>query len=434
MRGFIGWWSVVAAVLLAFAQTSEAQVTSSSVSVLVPQSSIQRPEDVGVRSHTNTMLKLVHGSAEQGVQPNVAAGSPPYPYFAFETPASLGCVYRVVSRRVAGCNPNTATINPTGGSRTIAIVDAYDDPNAANDLAQFSNQFGLPAANFEVVYATGSAPAQDPTGGWEGEESLDIEMAHAMAPRAAIVLVEGASNSNADLYNAVTVASGIVSSAGGGEVSMGWGSPEYESEASNDLPFFATPGVVYVASTGDASGTEYPSVSPNVVAAGGSVVRRSFFTGDLRGQGVWQQAGGGPSQYEPRPAFQNAVKSAFSADARGARGVPDLSFDSDPNSGVWVYDSFPMSDAPSGGVEGSNWYIYGGTSVAAPALAGIFNAANHFSASSALELDKIYTHRMYPTQYLDLNSGNCGPYDGFSAAAGWDYCTGVGVPFGYAGK
>lgn len=433
MRGFIGWWSVVAAVLLAFAQTSEAQVASSSVSVLVPQSSIQRPEDVGVRSHTNTMLKLVHGSADQGLaQPN-AVGAPPFTGYGFETPASLGCVYRVVSKRVAGCNPNTATINPTGGSRTIAIVDAYDDPNAANDLAQFSNQFGLPAANFEVVYATGSAPAQDPTGGWEGEESLDIEMAHAMAPGAAIVLVEATSNSNADLYYAVTVASGIVSN-GGGEVSMGWGSPEYEDEASYDSALFATPGVVYVASTGDVSGTEYPSVSPNVVAAGGSIVRRNPFNGNLQGQGVWQQAGGGPSLFEARPSFQNAVKGAFPALVRDFRGVPDLSFDSDPNSGVWVYDSFPMSDAPSGGVEGSNWYIYGGTSVAAPALAGIFNAANHFSASSALELSKIYTHRMYPTQYLDLNSGNCGPYDGFSAAAGWDYCTGVGVPFGYAGK
>ena len=209
------------------------------------------------------------------------------------------------------------------------------------------------------------------------------------------------------------------------------------SEASGETtvdPLFTTSGVVYVSSTGDAPGTEYPSVSPNVIAVGGSTIRRSIFTGDLIGQSTWQDAGGGPSFYEPRPAFQNSVKTAFPLVVRNTRGVPDLSFDGDPNTGAWVYDSIAMSDAPDGGVSGTNWYIFGGTSLSAAAIAGVINVGGHFSTSSALELTRIYNHIAFTTDYHDIISGNCGPYDGFSAVAGWDYCTGVGTPVGYGGK
>jgi kumamolisin len=407
-------------------------------SVVVPQSSIGHVEDIGVRSHTNILLETVHGSLAQGLQHSQisAAGAPPFSNLAFETPASLGCVYNLVSKIVAGCNPNSVTENPTGGSRTIAIVDSYDDPNAMSDLNEFSSQFGLPLVNsntFKTVYASGPRPVQDPTGGWEGEESLDIEITHAMAPGANIILVEAASNLNTDLYAAVQVAAGLVGP-DGGEVSMGWGSPEYSGETSNDSTVFATPGVVYVASTGDTPGTEYPSVSPNVVAAGGSTVRRNPFTGNLIGQAVWQDAGSGPSYYESRPAYQKAVAGAFPLIARNHRGVPDLSFDSDPYTGAWIYDSIPISDFPSGGVDGSNWYIYGGTSLAVPAVTGIINVAGHFAASSTAELTRIYNHRIFPTDFHDIATGTCGAYNGFSAAVGWDYCTGVGTPVGYAGK
>ena len=135
-----------------------------------------------------------------------------------------------------------------------------------------------------------------------------------------------------------------------------------------------------------------------------------------------------------RPAYQNGIKSAFPLAARTQRGVPDLSFDSDIDTGVWIYDSFPMTDLPDLGIDGSNWYIFGGTSVASPSLAAIINIGGHFAASSALELTRIYNHITVATDFHDIASGNCGPYDGFSAVAGWDYCTGVGTPVGYAGK
>jgi kumamolisin len=147
----------------------------------------------------------------------------------FETPASLTCVYKQV-KVVTGCSPAVVTAVSTHGSRAIAIVDAYDDPNAASDLAAYSTGFGLPkptAANFEVVYATpggstqtSTPPPQDSPGGWEIEESVDIEMAHAMAPKAKIYLVEANSSGTGDLLPAVILASNLVAAAGGGEVTM----------------------------------------------------------------------------------------------------------------------------------------------------------------------------------------------------------------------
>ena len=156
-----------------------AQHASTRGRVISPQSNIERSGDVGFRAHTNVELMIPSGS---GPSTSPAAGfvatpavTSPAPGFVAETPASLGCVYFLVSTRVSGCSPTTATLNPSGGSKVIAIVDAFDDPNAATDLATFSIQFGLPAANFSKVFASGVKPPQDPTGGWELEESLDIE-------------------------------------------------------------------------------------------------------------------------------------------------------------------------------------------------------------------------------------------------------------------
>ena len=344
---------------------------------------------------------------------------PPFPGYLFETPASIACVYRLVDSRVPGCNPNLTTANPTGGSRAIAIVDAFDDPTAEADLAVFSNQFGLPTADFHVVYAQGSEPKQDPSGGWEIEESLDIEWAHAMAPNARIYLVEAANNSFSNLFSAVLTAANLVKGAGGGEVSMSWGGGEFNGEAAYDA-LFATPGVVYVASTGDAPGTEYPSVSPNVVAAGGTTLSRDINTGSLIIENTWQDAGGGPSLAEPIPSFQKTVKSVVGT----TRGTPDISFDANPNSGVWIYDS--------NAVLGAGWYVVGGTSVSAPSVAGILNAAGSFAQSSAAENAMLYNGK--GKAFNNINYGNCGLYLGRFASGGYDLCTGLGSPKTLKGK
>jgi kumamolisin len=392
--------------------------------VYTPQSSLPQPRNEQGQVMARTHLRLLVPSASQmhfgsaGMQPYEL---PPFPGYLFETPASLACVYNLVEAHVEGCNPNVTTANPTGGQHAIAVVDAFDDPTAASDLATFDTQFGLPAANLTVVFAQGTRPGLDPTGGWEIEESLDIEWAHAMAPEAKIFLVEAKNNSFTNLFNAVTVASNLVAAAGGGEVSMSFGAAEFTTEATLD-PTFTTPSVVYFASAGDSPGVSYPSASPNVVSAGGTSISRNLTTGDFIIESTWQDGGGGVSQVEPRPAFQNGVRFIVGA----GRGTPDLSFDANPNTGVWVFDSNP--------VDGTGWYVVGGTSVSSPALAGIVNAAGSFLASSAAENKLLYTGLFRDRDFHDITYGDCGLNMSDFAWNGFDLCTGVGAPKGLKGK
>ncbi len=405
--------------LLLLASQSAQSQTRVSGQVIRPESSTERKGDVGIRSHTHL---LIYAGGDGTLK---AAGSPselpPYAGYVYETPASIACIYRLVSQTTPGCNPNETTINPSGGSGAIALVDAYDDPNAADDLAYFSHQFGLPAAKFQVIYAQGSRPAQDPTGGWEIEESLDIEWAHAMAPNAKIFLVEAADNSDTNLYAAVTLASNLVVENGRGEVSMSFGSSEFAEETDIDS-VFSVPGVVYLASAGDTPGPSYPSVSPNVVSAGGTSISRSSVTGQFILEDTWQNAGSGPSVIEPRPAFQDRVQRIVG----NHRGTPDFSFDANPATGVWVYDSNAKP--------GPGWYIVGGTSVSAPSLAGIINAAGSFNASSQAENNELYREVDNPPVLRDVFYGTCGLNMGDFSTFGWDFCTGVGSDIGLRGK
>ncbi len=389
---------------------ARAQMHRTDGKVLIPDSSIEKPTDIGRAAHTNIRVFLPNSPLlrEQ-------TSGPPYSGYAFETPASLACVYGL-AKAVSGCNPNSVTALPAGGSRMIAIVDAYDAPNAASDLAAFSTQFGLPSASFQVVYASGVQPSHDY--GWEMEESLDVQWAHAMAPNAKIVLVEAASSSFTDLMTAEDVASTMVNAAGGGEVSNSWGGSEFSGENSYDSHFVKT-GVVFFASAGDSPGTTWPCTSPNVVSAGGTTVRRNPANASFLSEIPWDAAGGGISALEPRPSYQ----SKLSGTVGSYRGAPDISFDSNPETGVWIYDS------NSGG-----WNIVGGTSVASPALAGIINAAAKFYTSTNQELTTIYGNLAVAADFKDIASGWCGPYEGYSAATGWDFCTGVGSVNGLAGK
>lgn len=415
-------WSLATAAavsLLSFSPMVQAQAH-----VFTPESSLPQPNSPSGERMARTHLRLMVPSATQKYFGSTATQPdelPPFPGYFYETPASIACVYDLVKVKTKGCNPNDTTANPSGGSKAIAIVDAYDDPTAVSDLSVFSNQFGLPNAKFSVVYASANnkEPGQDPTGSWEIEESLDIEWSHAMAPEAQIFLVEAPNNSFSNLFYAVEVASSLVANAGGGEVSMSWGGGEFAGENLYDS-IFTTPKVVYFASSGDSPGVEYPSASPNVVAAGGTTISRNPNTGDFILEDAWQVAGGGISQVEPRPAFQNSVKHIVGS----YRGTPDFSFDANPTTGVWVYDS--------NAVIGTGWYVVGGTSVSSPSLSGIVNAANHFYPSSQAENTVLYNDP--PSDVNDITYGNCGLYMANFTLQGYDLCTGVGSDRAYKGK
>jgi subtilase family serine protease len=406
-----------------------------SFSVTRPSSSIGSPLDVGKRAHTNVQYLLLSSNYQETPQ----TYGPPYPGYFYEDPASIACIYNL-KPPVWGCNPNVVSLNPTGGGRAIAIVDAYDDPDAAADLAAFSAQFGVMPAKFTVVYAppggatpgscSGAAtePPVDPTGGWEVEESLDIEWAHSMAPEATLYLVEAQSNYNTDLFCAVSVASSLVQKHGGGEVSMSWGEGEFSGQTAYDS-LFTIPKVVYFASAGDSPGVIYPSTSPNVVAVGGTSLSTNLITGNFILENVWQDAGGGLSAFESRPNYQKGISYIVGQQ----RGVPDVAAVANPNTGVWVLDNFVAPDYGSTYCGGTPcWLIVGGTSVSSPTWAGIVNAAGSFRASTNAELSEMYSQN--ESVFNDITLGTCGVYIGYFASRGWDFCTGLGSPQSYSGK
>lgn len=366
-------------------------------SIVVPASTLERLEDVGVRAHTNHLLM---------VRPRAGSATP-----TGMTPAQIRTAYDLPS---------------TGGWGAVAIVDAYHYPTAASDLAVFSTQFGLPQCTtgngcFQQVYATsnGAAPAVDC--GWAQEAALDIQWAHAMAPSAKIILVEAASNSFTDLLAAVDKANSLLTGLGGGQVSMSWGGSEFSSEQTYDA-HFGTSQVVYFAASGDTGGkTIYPGVSPRVVSAGGTTLQLDS-AGNIASETGWSGSGGGASRFESRPAYQNPVSQIVGS----KRGVPDYSFDADPNTGVSVYDSTACQGY-------SGWLVFGGTSVSSPSLAGIVNLGGTVWAGTATHLSSVYAdlgNGLYPVNFNDIVSGRAGRY---RAKTGWDFVTGMGSLKGLGG-
>jgi kumamolisin len=407
--------------------------------VVLPESSFPQPTG-WASTHIELLIPetpLVEPPGP-GVQPASTTSTP-------ETPASLACVYRLVPQS-NGCDPNKVSAVATGGSNTIAIVDAYNDKTALADLKKFSKKFGLPAPNLTVVFCSAksctgvktpppSCATKRIACDWGIEETLDLQAAHAMAPHAKIILVEAFSSSNTDLYRAEVAAAKLVASAGGGEISNSWGSDESSTEQTTDKDF-VQPGVVFFASTGDhKAGThkpdvEYPSTSPNVVAVGGTTILRDRGTFAFQGESAWIDTGGGLSKVETRPSFQDGIKTLVGSH----RGVPDMAADADPASGLTIYIS-----ATCCGVKRAGFIIVGGTSLASPLSAAMTNAAGNFRTSSTAQLTKIYDNLAssnYDNFYNDITSGHCGNGPGgkfVNAVTGWDLCTGVGTPKGLSG-
>jgi hypothetical protein len=310
------------------------------------------------------------------------------------------------------------TLTGDGSGQTIAIVDAYNDPNIVSDVATFSTKFGLPTANLKVVSQTGASTLPTTSADWSEEISLDVEWAHAIAPKANILLVEAKSSSLNDLLTAVKYAG---SYAGVSVVSMSWGTDEFSGESSYDS-YFTTPtghtGVTFVASSGDSGVTTWPSVSSNVLAVGGTTLTLTS-SNTYSGETAWSDSGGGVSSYESLPTYQKMIGISASG-----RVTPDVSYDANPSTGFLVYDSV----GSTGG-----WVEIGGTSAGSPQWAGIVAIANEARVANGLSTltqanAMIYT--IYATKssqdFHDVTSGR--NTSGFSAMKGYDAVTGLGSP------
>jgi hypothetical protein len=383
--------------------------------------------------------------------PTLTAAGPGVSGTQRQTVTAGSAVYSPAQVRT-GYGVNSLALDGTG--QTIAIVDAYDDPGIFTSLDAFDSLFGAaaggptlyqqygPASSFLTVLGQdggATLPPTDPSGAgtinWETETALDVEWAHAVAPGARVVLVEANSQSLGDLMTAVQTAAGLP---GVSVVSMSWGFVEgrdvlAQDEAQYDS-YLTTPaghqGVTFVASTGDygAAVPQYPAFSPNVVAVGGTSLHLNGDSsynsesgwGALNGgSGQFIGGGGGLSQYEAEPTYQQGVQST------GFRTTPDVSFLADPATGAWVADSYNLgSSAP--------WEIAGGTSLAAPAWAGLLTLANQGRVAAGQATlgtagpteTQAALYGLSRSDFHDITSGS----NGYSAGPGYDLVTGLGSP------
>lgn len=301
--------------------------------------------------------------------------------------------------------------------QTVAIVDAFDDPHAEADLATYRSHFGLPACTtvsgcFRKVNQLGAAsplPSPDPT--WSEEISVDLDMVSATCPTCHILLVESNNNNFGNLAYAVRRAVLM----GANVVSNSYGSDSCdESEYVTWGGYYNHPGHAITASAGDGGYCpQFPADSPYVTAVGGTHLARST---NARGwhETAWSGTGSGCSKKAPKPAWQHDAGCAH-------RTIADVAAVADPGSGVSVYESY--ATAPG-------FYVVGGTSVAAPIIAGVYALAGNASTLTYAKL--AYTNKSHLFDVLKGSNGFCGGSYLCTAMPGYDGPTGNGTPNGTA--
>ncbi|HEX8094162.1 S53 family peptidase [Jatrophihabitans sp.] len=323
----------------------------------------------------------------------------------------------VVTATPAGLGPADirsayALTASSSGGRTVAIVDAYNDPTAESDLGVYRSQYGLSACTtangcFRKVSQTGSTTSLPKTNaGWATEISLDLDMVSAACPDCKILLVEATSNSFANLGTAVNYAAtqpGVVA------ISNSYGGSDSAGTSAYDHP-----GIAVTASTGDAGyGIESPASFDTVVAVGGTSLTKASNT---RGwsETVWSGAGSGCSTLNAKPAWQTSVTQC------SGKANADVSAVADPNTGVAVYDSTLYQGR-------SGWQVYGGTSASAPIIGSVYALSGNTAGYPA---SYTWSHASGLNDVTSGSNGTCSPAIWCHAAVGWDGPTGLGTPNG----
>ncbi|HEX3643180.1 MAG TPA: S53 family peptidase [Ktedonobacteraceae bacterium] len=326
----------------------------------------------------------------------------------------------------------------TGKGSTIVIVDAYQAPDIQADLRSFDKIFGLKDTELNIIAPDGLTPF-DPKDfnqvGWSAEISLDVEWAHAIAPDATIDLVLSKTAEDKDLLSALNY---VGDENLGDVVSMSFGGNESCTDSAQlwhqAFRNAASKGITLLAASGDSGaaegscdgktavkGVSYPAADSFVTAVGGTELHADPSTGKYHDEAAWIGSGGGFSTSTPKPFYQNSVNSIGKY-----RGIPDVSYDASPLSGVII----KWSEAPFG----LGLYVIGGTSAGSPQWAGIVAlAAQDGKSRIGLLNSAIYSSDQqahYSSNFRDVTSGNntVGPIQGYNAGPSWDAVTGWGSP------
>jgi len=324
----------------------------------------------------------------------------------------------------------TAASASDGSGTTVAVVDAYNDPTAASDLAAYRSAAGLPAltagqfTQYNQTGATSPLPATAPASDdWTLEESLDVDMVSAICPLCKIDLVEATNDSGTGLYIANETAATTL---GAKYISNSWGGSETSTDTTYDSEYFGVSGVVYTASAGDSAysgGVIYPATSPHVVGVGGTSLSTASNTRGYT-ESVWETSssegtGSGCSAYEPQPSWQASLSVITAVCSH--RVDNDVAADADPNTGAAVYDT----TNGNGG-----WEEVGGTSESSPMIAAVFALAGNNGNGGDNAADSIYTHTSNLYDVTSGSNGSCSSSLLCTAKTGYDGPTGWGTPDG----
>ncbi len=353
-----------------------------------------------------------------------------------------------------------------GAGQTILIVDSFGSPTIAHDLHVFDEGYGLPdPPSLRVIAPLGTVPF-DPNNadqsGWTVETTLDVEWAHALAPAANIVLLTSPVSETQGVQGMpqfLQIERYALNHHLGNIISQSWGTTEntlFTPQGKDVLDDFndfyqqaASDGVTVLASSGDSGSANpdvngniypfptvgFPASSPWVTAVGGTSLFAST-TGKYQSETVWNDGpnagagGGGISQFFREPDYQeDNLPASDQALLRGARGLPDISYNADPNTSILIYISYKGAGQPG-------YYAIGGTSEGSPQWAGIIADANQWAGrplgflnEALYQLGK--SHHASDA-YHDITVGNNSQdgIPGYAATPGWDASTGWGTPRG----
>jgi subtilase family serine protease len=297
------------------------------------------------------VAQLVQSARDLAVKPdaNSPGGNPPY------GPANLHSAYNL---------PTTAP-----GTPTVAIIDAFNDPNAASDLATYRSQFGLPSCAtasgcLRIVNQNGGTTLPSNNTGWAVERLLDLDMVSAICENCHILLVEASSATNNNLGTAVNTAVRL----GAIAVSNSDGENEFSSESSPCSSFYQHNNVAVTAGSGDSGpGVSYPAVCSTVIGVGGTTLNSDGSETDWNTSST-EGAGGGCSSFITKPSWQSSSLTGCSRKA-----VSDVSAVADPNTGVVVFDSFNET----------GFLQVGGTSASSPIIAATFALAGNVASTTS---------------------------------------------------
>jgi len=364
--------------------------------------------------------------------------------FTVYTPAQIRAAYGMPALPSTASSVTSSQAAQLGAGQTIYLIDTQNDPNIAAELASFDSKFGLPGCaltaiptsaslplsaaprtgcTFSIVYSdangamTATAPPYDSA--WATEIAIDVQWAHATAPYARIILIEGA-----ELPAAVLLANQM----GPGVVSQSWGGAENGATSIYDSIYYSTANMTYLASTGDSGAqVNWPAVSSHVLAVAGTSL--SYSGSGARTETVWSDSGGGmTSAFTATPAYQSLAVPGLGAPAH--RAVADVTFNANPYTGQYLAVITPGSTSVT-------WYSAGGTSLAAPQWAGIIAVANALRAQTTLKpigasQPMLYGLGVqagtYAGAFLDVKTGSDGTCTTCYAGVGYDLPSGLGSP------